>query len=141
MGLHRKADGATDGDPGRDRPTSVLSFHVATATPSAHMQLTGELDEDTVASFGAQLAMLIRTGHRELYLDATGLDRVSPVCVGVLNRAVEDLAGYGADAGTIAVVGLDPETVAVLRAAGLNAAIRLSDEPNEPGHRTSIATG
>jgi anti-anti-sigma factor len=140
VGLHRKADRAADDDPGRDRPTSVLSFHVATATPAAHMQLSGELDEDTVASFGAQLAMLIRTGHRELYLDVAQLSHVSPVCVGVLNRAAEDLdtAGPG---GIIALAGLDPETIAILQEAGLHAAIRVSDGPNEPDQRTSMATG
>jgi anti-anti-sigma factor len=104
------------------------------------MQLSGELDEDTVASFGAQLAMLIRTGHRELYLDVEEVSHVSPVCVGVLNRAAEDLANAAPD-GIIALAGLDPETIAVLRAAGLHASIQVSDEPNEPGHRTSIATG
>ena len=104
------------------------------------MQLSGELDEDTVASFGAQLAMLIRTGHRELYLDVSELVHVSPVCVGVLNRAADDLGTAGPD-GIIALAGFDPETIAVLRAAGLHASIRVSDEPNEPDQRTSIATG
>jgi anti-anti-sigma factor len=105
------------------------------------MQLSGELDEETVASFGAQLAMLIRTGHRELYLDAAEVGHVSPVCVGVLNRAAEDLANATSDGGVIALTGLDAETVAVLRAAGLHGSIQVSDEPNEPDHRTSIATG
>lgn len=126
----------------------MLSFHISTATPTAHIQLNGELDEHTVASFGAQLAMLIRTGHRELYLDGTQLDRVSPVCVGVLNRAAEGLSTAGSRAGDVTagepggltISGLDAETVAVLRAAGLHASVRLGDEPNEPDQRTSIAT-
>lgn len=127
----------------------MLSFHISTATPAAHIQLNGELDEHTVASFGAQLAMLIRTGHRELYLDGTQLDRLSPVCVGVLNRTAEDLSAAttrpgdsaGGEAGSLTICGLDSETVAVLRAAGLHGSIRLGHEPNEPGQRTSIATG
>jgi anti-anti-sigma regulatory factor len=141
VGLHRKADGTAYGEPGRDRPPAVLSIHIATATPVAHVQLCGELAEDTIASFGRQLAALIRSGHRELYIDAAQLDRVSPVCAGVLNRAQDDLHNAAPDLGTIVVTGLNAESTAVLRAAGLHGSIRLGDEPNEPGQRTSSATG
>jgi hypothetical protein len=41
---------------------------------------------------------------------------------------------------SITIAGLDADTIAVLRAAGLHERIRLGDEPNEPDQRTSIAT-
>jgi len=49
----------------------------------------------SVADLGAELAALIRTGHHLLILDGHRLTQVSSVCVGVLNRAANDLLALG----------------------------------------------
>jgi anti-anti-sigma regulatory factor len=109
---------------GLDQPrTRVLFCDVTAYPPAANVRLSGELTVDTVGDLGAELAALIRTGHHQLIIDAHPLAHVSPVCVGVLNRATIDLRALG---GTLTITGFDTAGEATLREAGLDKSIRFS---------------
>ena len=104
------------------RTMSVLFCDVSAHPPIAEIRLSGDLTEDTVADLGSELAALIRTGHQHLIVDGHGLSHVSPVCVGVLNRAAADLRPIG---GELILTGLDSTDAHRLRSAGLRSAIEL----------------
>jgi hypothetical protein len=55
---------------------SVLFIDVSARQRNAEIRLSGDLAADTVADLGAQLAALIRTGHRQLLVDGRGLSQV-----------------------------------------------------------------
>ena len=99
---------------------SVLFVDVSAHRPKAEIRLSGELAADAVADLGAQLAALIRTGHRQLLIDGRGLSQVSPVCVDVFNRAVSCLLPLG---GQLILTGLSQADADRLRSAGLHGAI------------------
>jgi anti-anti-sigma regulatory factor len=99
---------------------SVLFVDVSACQRNAEVRLSGELAADTVADLGAQLAALIRTGHRQLLVDGRGLSQVSPVCVEVFNRAANCLLPLG---GQLILSGLSNADVDRLRSAGLHAAV------------------
>jgi len=101
----------------------VLFCDVSASHPIADIRLSGELAADTVADLGAQLAALIRTGHHLLIIDGHQLTHVSPVCVGVLNRAANDLLALGGD---LILTGLSRTDADHLRNAGLHGTIRLT---------------
>jgi anti-anti-sigma regulatory factor len=116
---------------------SVLFGDVSAHQPNAEIRLSGELAADTVADLGAQLAALIRTGHRQLLVDGRGLSQVSPVCVAVFNRAATGLRPLG---GQLILTGLSNADADRLRSAGLHDAIRLtrprSGDPSVGGSQT-----
>lgn len=87
------------------------------------VRLRGELDLDTVWALGAELSRLIRGGQRHVVLDLSGCRSVSPVCVGVLNRAVAELK---VAQGMLALRGLSEAGLQRLRSAGLHPAVRTS---------------
>src|SRR6478672_5219320 len=99
---------------------SVLFADVSARKPNAEIRLSGELAADNVADLGAQLAALIRTGHRQLLVDGRGLSQVSPVCVAVFNRTATGLLPLG---GQLTLTGLSNADTDRLRSAGLHAAI------------------
>jgi anti-anti-sigma regulatory factor len=101
----------------------VLFGDVSAHQPNAEIRLSGELAADTVADLGAQLAALIRTGHRQLLVDGRGLSQVSPVCVEAFNRAATGLRPLG---GQLILTGLSNADADRLRSAGLHDAIRLT---------------
>ena len=105
---------------------SVLFGDVSARQPNAEMRLSGELAADTVADLGAQLDALIRTGHRQLLVDGRGLSQVSPVCVGVFNRAARCLLPLG---GQLILTGLSNADADRLRSAGLYGAILVTQAP------------
>lgn len=102
---------------------SLLYCDVNARHPMADIRLSGDLAADTVAELGAQLTALIRTGHDRLIVDGHGLTHVSPVCVGVLNRAASGLVPLGGD---LVLTGLSGADADRLRTAGLHGAIRLA---------------
>ncbi len=110
------------------RNTSVLFCNVDVRPPIAEIRLTGELTEDTVAELGSELAALIRTGHEHLIVDGHGLSHVSPVSVGVLNRAAAVLGPIG---GELIVTGLGSTDAHRLRSAGLHSAIQLGVDADQ----------
>ena len=125
------------------RGTSVLFCDVNVRPPIAKIRVSGDLTEETVADLGSELAALIRTGHKHLIVDGHGLSRVSPACVGMLNRAA---AVLGPISGELIVTGLDSADAHRLRSAGLHTAIDLGVDadhwltsPGEPSrpHRSS----
>lgn len=86
----------------------------------AEVRLLGTLEIDTVWTLGAELSQLIRSGYTHLVLDLAGCTSVSPVCVGVLNRAVLELRnGYGG----LVLRNVAPAVVNRLRGAGLHPAV------------------
>jgi anti-anti-sigma regulatory factor len=105
---------------------SVLFGDVSARQPNAEIRLSGELAADTVGDLGAQLAALIRTGHRQLLVDGRGLSQVSPVCVAVFNRAATGLRPLG---GQLILTGLHNADADRLRSAGLHGAIRVTPGP------------
>jgi anti-anti-sigma regulatory factor len=111
---------------------SVLFCDVSARRPKAEMRLSGELAADTVADLGAQLAALIRTGHRQLLVDGRGLSQVSPVCVAVFNRAATGLLPL---CGQLILTGLSNADADRLRRAGLHGAILVTQAPS--GERSS----
>ena len=92
--------------------------------PAARVTLRGRLDVETVWSFGAELAILIRSGRHHLTVDLAVLDDVSTICVGVVNRTVAELRTVQ---GTLTLTGADHALVRRLRAAGLHPAVRTPD--------------
>ena len=100
---------------------SVLFVDVSARQPNAEIRLSGELAADTAGDLGAQLAALIRTGHRQLIVDGRGLSQVSSVCVDVFNRAASCLFPLG---GQLTLTGLRNADAYRLRSAGLHGAIR-----------------
>jgi anti-anti-sigma factor len=86
----------------------------------AVLRLVGRLDMDTVWSFGAELAGLIRDGRKHITVDFAQLDDVSALCVGVLNRTVSELKGLH---GSLSLCGVDDAMVRRLRSAGLHPAV------------------
>jgi anti-anti-sigma factor len=100
----------------------TLYCDVSASHPAAAVRLTGELGADTVAALGGELLALIRTRHHQLTIDVNGLSHVSPVCVGVLNRAAAELRRLG---GRLTLSGVSDSESAALRHAGLDDAIRL----------------
>jgi anti-anti-sigma factor len=102
---------------------SVLFGDVSAHQPNAEIRLSGELAADTAGDLGAQLAALIRTGHRQLLVDGRGLSQVSPLCVAVFNRAATGLRPLG---GQLILTGLSNADADRLRSAGLHDAIRLT---------------
>ena len=105
---------------------SVLFCDVNARQPNAEIRLSGELAADTAAALGAQLAALIRTGHRQLLVDGSALSQVSPVCVAVFNRAATGVLPLG---GQLILTGLSKADADRLRRAGLHDAIRLTQGP------------
>jgi anti-anti-sigma regulatory factor len=105
---------------------SVLFCDVNARQPNAEIRLSGDLAADTVADLGAQFAALIRTGHRQLLVDARGLSQVSPLCVAVFDRAATGLLPLG---GQLTLTGLSNADADRLRSAGLHDAIRLAQAP------------
>jgi anti-anti-sigma regulatory factor len=105
---------------------SVLFGDVSAHQPNAEIRLSGELAADTVADLGAQLAALIRTGHRQLLVDGRGLSQVSPVCVAVFNRTATGLLPLG---GQLTLTGLSQADADRLRSAGLHDAVRVTQAP------------
>jgi anti-anti-sigma factor len=104
-------------------PTGTLFCDVRASRPAARVRLSGELGAQTVAELGAELVALIRTRHQQLIIDLSGLSHVSPICVGVLNRAVSELVALG---GELRLTGMGYADARGLRRAGLDDAIRLS---------------
>ena len=104
----------------------VLFGDVNAHQPNAEIRLSGEQAGDTAGDLGAQLAALIRTGHRQLLVDGRGLSQVSPVCVAVFNRAARCLRPLG---GQLILTGLSNADADRLRSAGLHGAIRVTPAP------------
>ena len=104
----------------------VLFGDVSAHQPNAEIRLSGEQAGDTAGDLGAQLAALIRTGHRQLLVDGRGLSQVSPVCVAVFNRAARCLRPLG---GQLTLTGLSNADADRLRRAGLHGAIRVTPAP------------
>jgi len=102
---------------------SVLFADVSARKPNAEIRLSGDLAADAVADLGAQLAALIRTGHRQLLVDGSGLSQVSPICVAVFNRTATGVFPLG---GQLILTGLSNADADRLRIAGLHDAIRLT---------------
>lgn len=90
------------------------------------LSLSGELAAHSVAELGAELVALIRTKHHQLIIDLNGLSYISPVCVGVLNRAAADLLRLG---GQLTLTGASAADAEALRRAGLSHTIRLTAAP------------
>ena len=105
---------------------SVLFADVSARKPNAEIRLSGDLAADAVAELGAQLAALIRSGHRQLLVDGRGLSQVSPVCVAVFNRTATGLLPLG---GQLILTGLSNADADRLRSAGLHDAIRVTQAP------------
>jgi anti-anti-sigma factor len=87
----------------------------------ATVRLCGELDLNTVWALGAELSRLIRGGQRHVILDLKECRSVSPVCVGVLNRAVGELKSAN---GMLALRGVTDAVLQRLRNAGLHPGVR-----------------
>jgi anti-anti-sigma regulatory factor len=102
---------------------SVLFADVSARKPNAEIRLSGDLATDAVADLGAQLAALIRTGHRQLLVDGSGLSQVSPICVAIFNRTATGVFPLG---GQLILTGLSNADADRLRSAGLHDAIRLT---------------
>jgi uncharacterized protein YjbJ (UPF0337 family)/anti-anti-sigma regulatory factor len=125
------------------RCAGVLFCDVDVRPPIAEIRMSGVLTEQTVADLGAELAALIRTGHKHLVVDGHGLSHVSPVCVGVLNRAAIALRPIG---GELILTGLGNADAHRLRSAGLHDAIQLGVDadrwltsPGDPGRPHSAS--
>ncbi len=109
------------------REASSLFCDVRARHSTARVRLSGELGAGTVAELGAELVALIRTRHHQLIIDLYGLSHVSPICVGVLNRAVAELGALG---GELTLTGISDADAGVLRHAGLHEAIRITVAPH-----------
>lgn len=125
------------GMPDKARRAGMLFCDVSAEYPAATVRLSGDLAASTVAELGAELVALIRTRHHQLVIDMHGLSHVSPVCVGVLNRAVTELHALG---GELALSGVSVTDAGALRLAGLNDTIRLVVAPHPSPVRSGDTT-
>jgi anti-anti-sigma factor len=115
----------------------VLYCDVSACRPVAELRLSGELASDTVAELGAELTALIRTEHYHLVVDMNALSHVSPICVGVLNRAAAELLPFG---GQLTLAGATDADFSALRRAGLNGMIPLASVRRARDSAPSVAT-